>query len=235
MNLEGKLSYSWLSLQGGLTLTSNKYDVAQEWGVRSKVKEDISDAAYLSYVPKADGSSFDPVAQDGEVQTVSMTSKEIMRTPSAYGYFTIGINPIKPLNIALTGTFTGSMYVPHAVKWGQNSAVTDRQAIAAGQRIEGYQLALTDAQGKPIMDGTDPKKVDVDWNELTRSQSFFDLGMKVSYDLRLFKSKVQLYTGVSNLFNSFQSDYDFGPNRDSAYIYGPTTPRSGYFGVKLSF
>ena len=85
VNLEGKLSYSWLSLQGGLTLTSNKYDVAQEWGVRSKVKEDISDAAYMSYVPKADGSSFDPVAQDDEVQTVSMTSKEIMRTPSAYG------------------------------------------------------------------------------------------------------------------------------------------------------
>ncbi|WP_455110567.1 TonB-dependent receptor [Porphyromonas sp.] len=235
VNLEGKLSYSWLSLQGGLTLTSNKYDVAQEWGVRSKVKEDISDATYMSYVPKADGSSFDPVAQDGEVQTVSMTSKEIMRTPSTYGYFTIGINPIKPLNIALTGTFTGSMYVPHAVKWGQNSAVTDRQAIAAGQRTEGYQLALTDAQGKPIMDGTDPKKVDVDWNELTRSQSFFDLGMKISYDLRLFKSKVQLYTGINNLFNSFQSDYDFGPNRDSAYIYGPTIPRSGYFGVKLSF
>lgn len=235
VNLEGKIAYRWLSLQGGLTLTSNKYDVAQEWGVRSKVKDNISDDAYMSYVPKADGSSFDPTAVDDEVQTVSMTSKHIMRTPSAYGYFTIGINPIKPLNIALTGTFTGSMYVPHAVKWGQNSAVSDRAAIAAKQRTEGYKLALIDAQGKAIMDRDAAKEVDVDWNELTKSQSFFDLGAKITYDLSIFKTKVQLYTGVNNLFNSFQSDYDLGPDRDSAYIYGPTIPRSGYFGIKLSF
>ena len=236
LNLEGKIAYRWLSLQAGLTLTSNKYDVNQEWGVRQKVQGDHDAAYYESFVPKADGSDFDNVAVDDEPQTISMTSKEITRTPSTYGYFTIGINPIRPLNIALTGTFTGSMYVPHVVKWGQNSAVTDRTAIAAGLRKKGYKLPLVDATGAAILEDGAQKEVDVEWNELVKTKSFFDLGAKITYDLRLFsKSNVQLYCGINNLFNAFQSDYDFGPDRDSGYIYGPTIPRSGYFGMKFTF
>ena len=236
LNLEGKIAYRWLSLQAGLTLTSNKYDVNQEWGVRQKVKGDHDAAYYDTFVPKADGSDFDNVAADGEAQTISMTSKNIMRTPSTYGYFTIGINPVRPLNIALTGTFTGSMYVPHVVKWGQNSAVTDRAAIAAGLRQEGYKLGLVNESGAAIQEDGAPKEVDVEWNELVKTKSFFDLGTKITYDLRLFsKTNLQLYCGVNNLFNAFQSDYDFGPDRDSGYIYGPTIPRSGYFGLKFTF
>ena len=236
LNLEGKIAYRWLSLQAGLTLTSNKYDVNQEWGVRQKVKGDHDATYYDTFVPKADGSDFDNVASDGEAQTVSMTSKHITRTPSTYGYFTIGINPVRPLNIALTGTFTGSMYVPHVVKWGQNSAVTDRAAIAAGLRQEGYKLGLVDESGAAVQEDGAPKEVDVEWNELVKTKSFFDLGTKITYDLRLFsKTNLQLYCGVNNLFNAFQSDYDFGPDRDSGYIYGPTIPRSGYFGMKFTF
>ena len=236
LNLEGKLSYRWLSLQAGLTLSSNKYDANQEWGVRQKVKGDHDAAYYDTFVPKADGSDFYNVAADGEAQTISMTSKNITRTPSTYGYFTIGINPVRPLNIALTGTFTGSMYVPHVVKWGQNSAVSDRAAIAAGLRQEGYKLGLVNESGAAIQEDGAPKEVDVEWNELVKTKSFFDLGTKITYDLRLFsKTNLQLYCGVNNLFNAFQSDYDFGPDRDSGYIYGPTIPRSGYFGMKFTF
>ena len=36
-----------------------------------------------------------------------------MRTPNTYGYFTATYTPIKPLSIALSGTYTGSMLVPH--------------------------------------------------------------------------------------------------------------------------
>ena len=236
LNLEGKIAYRWLSLQAGLTLSSNKYDANQEWGVRQKVKGDHDAAYYDTFVPKADGSDFDNAAADGEAQTISMTSKNITRTPSTYGYFTIGINPVRPLNIALTGTFTGSMYVPHVVKWGQNSAVTDRAAIAAGLRQEGYKLGLVNESGAAIQEDGAPKEVDVEWNELVKTKSFFDLGTKITYDLRLFsKTNLQLYCGVNNLFNAFQSDYDFGPDRDSGYIYGPTIPRSGYFGLKFTF
>lgn len=237
VNLEGKLAYHWMSLQAGLTLTSNMYDAEQEWGVRAKIKDDAN-IDYKTFVPKADGSSFDAIAdENGDAQTVSMTSKHIMRTPSVYGYMTLNLNPIKPLNISLTGTYTGSMYVPHAVKWGQNSGINDRNAIAAKLRTEGYELPLLEnnAPNNPLMEDNKQKKATPEWNELIKSKPFFDLGAKVSYDFRIFsKTDIQLFMGVNNIFNAFQDDYDFGPNRDSAYIYGPTMPASGYVGFKLN-
>ena len=39
--------------------------------------------------------------------------KRIFRTPDWYGYFTATYTPVKPLNIALSGTYTGSMLVQH--------------------------------------------------------------------------------------------------------------------------
>mgnify|MGYP000038643174 CR=1 FL=1 len=37
--------------------------------------------------------------------------KKIFRTPDTYGYFTATCTPIKPLSIALSGTYTGRMLV----------------------------------------------------------------------------------------------------------------------------
>lgn len=39
--------------------------------------------------------------------------RRIFRTPDWYGYFTATYTPVKPLNIALSGTYTGSMLVQH--------------------------------------------------------------------------------------------------------------------------
>jgi outer membrane receptor for ferrienterochelin and colicins len=39
--------------------------------------------------------------------------KEYLRTPDAYGFFTIQYNPFKSLHINFSGTFTGPMKVPH--------------------------------------------------------------------------------------------------------------------------
>ena len=46
---------------------------------------------------------------------------------------------------------------------------------------------------------------------------------------------LQLNAGVKNLFDAFQSDLDRGPDRDPAYVYGPSLPRSYFAGVKFSF
>lgn len=236
-NLEAKLAYRWLQIQAGLTLTSNKYDANQEWGTRHLIKGLKEEGEYLNYTPAADGSSFVAEAdEDGEAQTIGMTSKQIMRTPSLYGYFTIGLNPIKPLNIALTGTYTGRMWVPHAIKWGQGAAASDIAGIDAGLRKDGYQVALVDASGTPILEDGKQKMAEAQWDELTHTPAFFDLGMRFSYDFKLFsKTSLQLYAGVNNLFGAFQKDYDLGPDRDSAYIYGPTMPRSGYAGLRFTF
>lgn len=39
--------------------------------------------------------------------------KKIFRTPDVYGYFTASVNPLKKMTVALSGTYTGKMLVPH--------------------------------------------------------------------------------------------------------------------------
>jgi outer membrane receptor for ferrienterochelin and colicins len=69
---------------------------------------------------------------------------------------------------------------------------------------------------------------------LLTSPSFCDAGIKLSYDIPISKTvKMQINTGVRNIFNSYQNDFDMGINRDPAYIYGPASPRSIYFGLKF--
>ncbi|MFA8298584.1 MAG: TonB-dependent receptor domain-containing protein [Hyphomicrobiales bacterium] len=41
------------------------------------------------------------------------TSKQILRTPSNYGYFVLNYEPIHHFTTTLTGTYTGEMHVPH--------------------------------------------------------------------------------------------------------------------------
>lgn len=119
--------------------------------------------------------------------------KKMMRTPNTYGYFTATYTPIKPLSVTLSGTYTGSMLVPHE----------------AGV-IE-----------KPVA---------------VMTKKFADIGLKAAYDFKLYKSiNLQVNAGVQNIFNSYQNDFDKGPDRDSGYIYGPSLPRSFFAGVKISY
>ena len=65
---------------------------------------------------------------------------------------------------------------------------------------------------------------------------FFNANLKVAYDFDLSSElTLQLHAGVQNIFNAYQTDFDQGPNRDSGYIYGPSLPRSFFFGVKFDF
>ena len=69
----------------------------------------------------------------------------------------------------------------------------------------------------------------------TISKPFFDMNLKLSYTFKI-KDDVNLETslGMKNIFNSYQNDFDQGELRDAGYIYGPSLPRSIYFGVKIS-
>lgn len=76
----------------------------------------------------------------------------------------------------------------------------------------------------------------IEANRTEKTPGFFDMNFKAAYDFKIHGSlKLQLNAGVQNILNSFQNDFDQGPDRDSGYIYGPATPRSFYLGVKLSY
>lgn len=69
-----------------------------------------------------------------------------------------------------------------------------------------------------------------------RTQSFFDASLRVGYTTLVYDDTfIELFGGVKNIFNSFQSDFDQGADRDSGYIYGPLMPRSAYLGVEIRF
>lgn len=73
-------------------------------------------------------------------------------------------------------------------------------------------------------------------NMTVETPDFWDMGIKAAYDFKLYRSfSLQLNAGVQNLFNSFQNDFDSGEDRDSGYIYGPTLPRTFFFGIKLIY
>ena len=117
----------------------------------------------------------------------------MFRTPDVYGYMTASYSPVKPLTLALSGTYTGSMLLEHH----------------AGM---------------------------IEKNATVRTPGFMDMGAKVAYEFRLYESfTIQLNAGMQNIFNSFQRDFDSGADRDSGYIYGPTLPRTVYFGIKLLY
>ena len=76
----------------------------------------------------------------------------------------------------------------------------------------------------------------IEKNLTVETPGFWDMGFKTAYDLKMYGNvSLQLNAGVQNIFNSFQDDFDSGADRDSGYIYGPTLPRTFFFGVKLIY
>ena len=69
--------------------------------------------------------------------------------------------------------------------------------------------------------------------EVRTSKHFFDLGLKLRHNITLNQTNLQVYTGVKNIFNSYQNDFDRGLNRWPKYIYGPSAPRTVYIGLKF--
>ena len=73
-------------------------------------------------------------------------------------------------------------------------------------------------------------------NVTVTTPDFLDMGFKAAYDFKLYSSfSLQLNAGAQNIFNSFQNDFDSGADRDSGYIYGPTLPRTFFFGIRLIY
>jgi outer membrane receptor for ferrienterochelin and colicins len=100
--------------------------------------------------------------------------------------------------------------------------------------------------GKPLpytelftaVDITGPMKVPhyagyVPENILEESPWFFDWDAGVSFHIpHEQKPNFKISLAVRNILNSFQSDFDIGPERDAGYVYGPRLPRSFWLELK---
>ena len=80
---------------------------------------------------------------------------------------------------------------------------------------------------------TTPEGIEIADSEVI-TPSFWDFGLKLGYTFRLSDViSLEVNAGVKNIFDSYQRDIDRGAGRDSAYIFGPSLPRTYFFGVKL--
>lgn len=98
-----------------------------------------------------------------------------------------------------------------------------------------FSVSLTgNYSGSMLVPYFGPKLPDPEVGQLNKTGSFFDAGIKLTYDIKLTDAiKMQVSGGVKNIFNSYQNDFDIGVDRDPAYVYGPISPRTIYFGISI--
>lgn len=73
-------------------------------------------------------------------------------------------------------------------------------------------------------------------DEYLTSPSFTEVGFKSSYlfEVPKLSTNIEFSAGIKNIFDSYQSQFDQGKDRDSNFVFGPATPRTYFVGVKFS-
>ena len=174
--------------------------------------------------------------------------KEVRNGGGAYvtgTNFEIGVSPSSDLTFQLGGTYQRSVYKEEQILFEGESAENDIiiDEFVRNPNFYGYLNINTspfedfavDLTGTYTGKMTIPKVIDASgFLELRTSPVFWDMNLKLSQHLDITENfHINLSTGVQNVFNAYQDDFDSGPTRDSDYIYGPSRPRTFFFGIKF--
>ncbi len=189
-NLEAKIAFRrFWELQFGLTLQKSQY------------------ANEVEHIAKED-------ALGGK----AIKTKDYIRTPEVYGYFTSTLRPLKKLSFIFSGTYTGSMLVPHEAYTG---------GVPTGAVVKNNEIDFTDKNGA--------RYLGLEKGVLVDAKPFFDFDFKANYQFQLSKAvKMDLSVGMQNIFNAYQKDSDMGAGRASTFVYGPMLPRRFYTSITFN-
>lgn len=141
-NLEANIAYGRKFLiQSGVTLQTARYDTEEElW---------------------APENPNDP--------TPATVTSRLLRTPDAYGYFSIIYKPVRKLLIAYSGTITGTMDVPHVVDVETEQTIIEKTPTFFDSNIKiGYDFELQNDYKISVFGGVQ--------NIFNNYQNDFDLG-----------------------------------------------------------
>ena len=157
------------------------------------------------------------------------------------------VSPIETMRLQLGGTWQRSLYTGLGKEWEEGQyerrmeRTPDLYAYLTGVYTPTRRLQFTTtgtftgpmlvyhsvADESKHSHGGEVQKV--------ITPSFFDLSLKASYIIPIGEhSTIELKAGVQNIFDSYQRDFDCGPERDASYIYGPALPRTVFAGAKLT-
>jgi outer membrane receptor for ferrienterochelin and colicins len=132
--------------------------------------------------------------------------KDFLRTPNDYGFLSVDYDVTPRLCLIASATYTGQMKVAYY-----------------GSEFKADDTIIEEGEGDDLVRAT-----------IRTTPTFFDMGIKAEYDLKVAGLPFKAFAGVKNIFNAYQDDFDSGMDRDPAYIYGPNNPRTVYVGIKLS-
>lgn len=161
--------------------------------------------------------------------------------------FEMRLTPVEKLQLQLGGTWQSSRYTGEGQEWSEGKSEQRMERVpnvygylnGTFTPVERLQLKVSGAFTGPMLvyhsvpsDNKHSSAINV---EQVTTPSFFDLTLKVSYSIPFGKrTALEINAGVQNLFDSYQRDFDSGPERDASYIYGPTRPRTFFAGAKLN-
>ncbi len=95
-------------------------------------------------------------------------TEHMFRTPDLYGYFTATYNPVKNLTLALTGTYTGPMYIEHVAGYIEEDTVEYTESFLDMNAKISYDFTLCGSVRSQVHIGVK--------NLLNAYQSDFDKG-----------------------------------------------------------
>ncbi len=161
--------------------------------------------------------------------------------------FEFGVSPSQQWSFQLGGTLQRTLYDESQLLFESDGTLGESDiAVDEFVRVpdfygyfntswipnEAFNVDITSTYTGKI---TVPRVIrDTGFLELNEVDPFFDLNIKLETHVDFNDSFMITFSGgVTNLFNSFQDDFDIGPTRDSDYIYGPSSPRSFFLGMKF--
>jgi outer membrane receptor for ferrienterochelin and colicins len=160
----------------------------------------------------------------------------------------LGISPSSRSTFMLGGTFQKSKYKEDQVLFETNEGNTHERQVVISEFVRnpdlyGYfninrsvlkesSIDLTGTYTGPM---TVPRVIsETGYVQLNKSNGFYDVNIKLNHHIDLHENlQINIFGGVRNIFDNYQDDFDIGPTRDSEYVYGPSLPRSIFFGLKF--
>lgn len=157
------------------------------------------------------------------------------------------VAPSEKVNIQAAYTIQTAEYEEDN-QWGDEESSTSKYILRTPNQYGSLTLNYKPAQKwttsltgiytgsmhVPLLPGGFINGEPVENETLVETQSFIDMGVKVSYRTRLGKNaNIEIGTGIKNIFNQMQDQFVSGADKDAAFVYGPITPRMFFFEVKI--
>jgi len=160
----------------------------------------------------------------------------------------LSVSPNSDLSFQAGGTFQKSIFKEDQLLFEADGSVSGEQdviidAFVRAPNVYGFLTSnwqvnkafKIDVTGNYTGSMVVPHVIsDSGFIDLVDSKSFVDITTKITYHVDVKEAfHIEFSTGIQNMFDSYQNDFDSGATRDSDYIYGPNRPRTIVMGIKF--